>query len=210
MPKLVWYRSLYWRIALGFVALVATLLAAQGTVFLWLTGRMSEFLPGRSPQEYSQTIAMDVTNTLLDKPDIDLDEYLNGRYTGTYRSFVVVTRDNRTIVSRRIPPPPMMAQAANGRLYRELSAASANGSVPPTREPAPAGAGSPNQPPNSGSSAGGPPNGQPPPGGFQNREGDGRPRGGRGGGSDGWSGRGYGRGRGPGGPGGGPGQLVFA
>ena len=49
MPELVWYRSLYWRIALGFVALLATLLAAQGTAFLWLTGRAAEFLPGRSP-----------------------------------------------------------------------------------------------------------------------------------------------------------------
>ena len=37
--RLVWYRSLYWRIALGFVALLATLLAVQGTVFLWMTGR---------------------------------------------------------------------------------------------------------------------------------------------------------------------------
>src|SRR5262245_39087249 len=97
MPKLVWYRSLYWRIALGFVVLVATLLAAQGTAFLWLTGRMSEFLPGRSPQEYSQTIASDIANKLSEEPGVDLDVYLNSRYTGTYRSFVVVTRDARTV-----------------------------------------------------------------------------------------------------------------
>ena len=130
MPKLVWYRSLYWRIALGFVVLVATLLAAQGTVFLWLTGRMSEFLPGRSPQEYSQTIATDVSNKLGDDPGLDLDAYLNSRYTGTYRSFVVVTLDNRTIVSSRIPPPRNAEMEAYRRLYSEIRS-STPGAGPP-------------------------------------------------------------------------------
>ncbi|HEX5069397.1 MAG TPA: HAMP domain-containing sensor histidine kinase [Vicinamibacterales bacterium] len=116
MPELVWYRSLYWRIALGFVALLAALLAAQGTAFLWLTGRMSEILPGRSPAEYSQLIATDLVATLSEKPDAELDDYLNEKYTGTYRPFVVVTRDNRTVVSRRIQPPPMLVRAAYGRL----------------------------------------------------------------------------------------------
>ena len=230
MPRLVWYRSLYWRIALGFVVLLATLLAAQGTVFLWLTGRMSEFLPGRSPQEYSQTIATDISNTLAEKPDIDLDEYLNSRYTGTYRSFVVVTRDARTIVSSRIPPPRMMTQAARERMYGEFRAGSsgaagggagtagtgagtaagtgANAAAAPPREPPPSTGGAAN-----GGVASG---GASPQGGNWDRNGDGRPRSGRGG--DGWSGRGYGggRGRGPGGGGpggggsGGPGPLVFA
>jgi signal transduction histidine kinase len=137
MPRLVWYRSLYWRIALGFVALVATLLAAQGTVFLWLTGRMSEFLPGRSPQEYSQTIATDVSATLQEKPDVDLDDYLNSHYTGTYRAFVVVTRD-RSVVSRRIPPPPMTTQAAYRRLYGGEFASNPAGERPATAAPTPA------------------------------------------------------------------------
>ena len=74
MPETVWYRSLYWRIALGFVALLATLLAVQGLVFLWLTGRTAEFLPGRSPVELAQAIARDAANALTERPDIDLDE----------------------------------------------------------------------------------------------------------------------------------------
>ena len=198
MPKLVWYRSLYWRIALGFVVLVAALLAAQGTVFLWLTGQMSEFLPGRSPQEYSTTIATDISNTLAEKPDIDLDVYLNGKYTGTYRAFVVVTRDYREISSSRIQPPRGATQAARQRLFGEFrSSGAAVGPPPPPREPPPTGA-TP--------SVGNP---QAQPGASGNRDADGRPRpGGRGG--DGWGGRG-GRGRGGGGPGGpgGP-QLAFS
>ena len=53
MPEIAWYRSLYWRIALGFVALLAALLAVQGVVFLRITGRAAELLPGRTPGEYA-------------------------------------------------------------------------------------------------------------------------------------------------------------
>jgi len=203
VPEVVWYRSLYWRIALGFVALLATLLAVQGTAFLWLTGRMSEFLPGRSPAEYSQTIAADLSNAIEGKADLDLDAYLNERYRGTYRAFVVVTRDNRTAVSSRIAPPPQLVRAAFGRLNSDL-----NGGGPPAAGANGAGA--------SGIGAGAPGTG------FD-RGPDGRGRGGGGGGpdrpGDGRGGRGdrFGRGRGGGGPGGpgGPGGqqgggFVFA
>jgi signal transduction histidine kinase len=191
VPEVVWYRSLYWRIALGFVALLATLLAVQGTAFLWLTGRMSEFLPGRSPVEYSQRIAADLSTALGDKADLDLDAYLNDRYPGTYRAFVVVTRDNRTVVSSRIAPPPQLVRAAFGRLNFEV-----NGGGPP---------------PNGANGAGASGNGAGAPNSGFDRGPDGRGRGGAGGGpdrpGDGRGGRGdrgdrFGRGRGGGGPGG--------
>ena len=35
--KPVWYRSLYWRVGLGFVAFLALLLVAQALLFVWLT-----------------------------------------------------------------------------------------------------------------------------------------------------------------------------
>jgi len=143
MPKLVWYRSLYWRIALGFVVLVATLLAAQGTAFLWLTGRMSEFLPGRSPQEYSQTIATDLSNKLGEDPGLDIDAYLNSRYTGTYRSFVVVTRDMREASSSRILPPRGAANEAFRRMIADFRSSTPGvggpgGGATPTPSPTPA------------------------------------------------------------------------
>ena len=121
MPEVVWYRSLYWRIALGFVALLATLLATQGTVFLWLTGRAAEILPGRrSPVEYAQTMAADLAVGLADKPDLDIDAYLNERYQTTYRPFVAATRDGRVVTSRRIRPPMELSRATLGRLMGEF------------------------------------------------------------------------------------------
>ena len=120
MPEIAWYRSLYWRIALGFVALLPALLAVQGVVFLWITGRAAELLPGRTPGEYAQTIAGDLATVLRDQPGTDLDEYLNSRYQTTYRPFVVVTRERRIVNSRRIEPPPELARAAGGRLAAEI------------------------------------------------------------------------------------------
>jgi len=119
MPETVWYKSLYWRIALGFVALLATLLALEGLVFLWLTGRTAEFLPGRSPVELAQAIARDAANALTERPDIDLDEHLNERFTSSYRSYAVAIADGRTVVSRSVPPPPNALRAAFGRLIAQ-------------------------------------------------------------------------------------------
>ena len=127
MPEIAWYRSLYWRIALGFVALLATLLAVQGVVFLWITGRASELLPGRSPAEYAQTIADDLVVVLRDQPMIDLDSYLNAKYTTKYRPFVVVTRDGRRVTSRAVMPPPDLERGAMGRLTGDMGPRSGRG-----------------------------------------------------------------------------------
>src|ERR1044071_5118828 len=108
MPELVWYRSLYWRIALGFVALLATLLVVQGVVFLWMTGRMTDLIPNRSPVQFAAALAIDVASTLTEHPDTDLDQYVNGKNSWSSRGFVVVLVDGRTILSKRVAPPPML------------------------------------------------------------------------------------------------------
>jgi len=116
MGELTWYRSLYWRIGLGFVALLATLLAVQGVLFLWLTGRASELLAGRSPAEYANTIASDVGVAMSENATLDIDVYLNGRYQTSYRPFVVVMRDGRLISSRIVQPPGDLSRQAMSRL----------------------------------------------------------------------------------------------
>ncbi len=116
MPDPVWYRSLYWRIALGFVALLAALLAAQGLVFLWLTGRVAAAWPGRSATELATAIAADVARELTARPGTDLDVYVNTRYEGTFRSFAVVMATGRVAYSRRVLPPPSIGVASRARL----------------------------------------------------------------------------------------------
>ena len=183
MPPIVWYRSLYWRIAIGFVALLATLLAVQGVVFLWITGRASDLLPGRSPAEYAQTIADDLSGVLRDQPATDLDTYLNSRYVTKYRPFVVVTRDGRVVNSRAVIPPFDLSRSASGRLFGDSGG-------PPRFPPARSGGGGANSNPDSVGPTPRPDNGRGPD--------RGRDAFGRGGG------RGGGRGRGGGPP------AVFA
>jgi signal transduction histidine kinase len=117
MPDPVWYRSLYWRIAFGFVALLSTLLVVQGLVFLWMTGRMTELFPSRSPAQIAAAIAADVGATLEEQPDIDINAYVQDRHSSSYRGFVVVLADGRTVISQRVPPPPQLLRTARGRLF---------------------------------------------------------------------------------------------
>jgi signal transduction histidine kinase len=117
MADPVWYRSLYWRIALGFVALLATLLVVQGLIFLWISGRMDDLFPNRSPARFAGALAIDAATTIAAQPGADLDAHLNARHSGASRGFAVVLSDGRAIVSRRVPPPPMLARIARSRLF---------------------------------------------------------------------------------------------
>jgi signal transduction histidine kinase len=116
MSETVWFRSLYWRIAFAFVALVAALLVTQALVLLWLTGRAAELWPGRSPAEFAQAIAADAADALAAEPGVDLDAYLNERHASRYRAFAVALADGRVILSRRVTPPATIGRAAMTRL----------------------------------------------------------------------------------------------
>lgn len=76
MAERIWYRSLYWRIALGFVALLATLLTVQVFVTLWMAGRVAALLPGRSPAQFADVLALDVGSALEIDPALDLDAWI--------------------------------------------------------------------------------------------------------------------------------------
>jgi hypothetical protein len=119
MPEVLWYRSLYWRIAFGFVAVVATLLAVQGFVFLWMTGQMTDIFPTRSPAQFASAVASDVGAVLAEQPDVDLRAHVLNTYSSPYRSYVVALADGRTVVSERVPPPAVLIRSARTRLLIE-------------------------------------------------------------------------------------------
>lgn len=100
MSPRVWYRSLYWRIAVGFVALLATLLLVQALLFLWLTGRFVTSPSSRTPQELADQIARDLSDALADDPAIDLDAHVRDRFDDVPQPFVVVMRDGRRVSNR--------------------------------------------------------------------------------------------------------------
>ena len=106
MPKPGWFRSLYWRIAIGFFAMLALVLLLQGALFLWLTGRFTVSPSSRTPQELADQVARDVSDALADHPDLNLDAYVKERFGDVRQPFAVVMRDGRRASNRPGSLPP--------------------------------------------------------------------------------------------------------
>ena len=119
MPELVWYRSLYWRIGLGFIACVAGLLVAQAVLFIWLTAP-GQGTPNGSPQRLAAIVANDISNALDGDPSLDIAKYAHDNYDQAARPIAIFLRDGRMISTRRYDPPPQIVRAARIRLERGI------------------------------------------------------------------------------------------
>jgi two-component system sensor histidine kinase BaeS len=106
--KPLWYRSLYWRIALGLFAFLALMLTAQGALFLWMTDRIAGSMPARSPRRLAALVASDVSAAITANPGLDLRTYLPEQYGETLQTFVVVMRDGRTFSNHDDVPEALL------------------------------------------------------------------------------------------------------
>ena len=102
--KPVWYRSLYWRVGLGFVAFLGVLLVAQALLFVWLASLTAGAFPAASGGRLAELIASDIQNRLASDPAVDLGAYIASEYGRVVQPFVVVMKDGRTISNRQIAP----------------------------------------------------------------------------------------------------------
>jgi signal transduction histidine kinase len=114
----MWYRSLYWRIGFGFIALLAILLLVQAALFLWLTGRTDGWLSMRSPARLASLVASDLSVELTKNRDLALDRYVREQFGRVYQPFFVVMNDGRIVRHSDAPLPPGLMRAARGRLLR--------------------------------------------------------------------------------------------
>ena len=119
MGELVWYKSLYWRIAFGFVATLATLLLAQGGVLLWLTDRIVGS-SWRTPEQLVAAVATDLSSAITADRSLDLDAYARDHFRHIYRPFLIVMRDGRVASNRMNGLPPGYIRAAQLRVRRGL------------------------------------------------------------------------------------------
>jgi signal transduction histidine kinase len=113
-PVRVWYKSLYWRIAVGFVALLAALLVAQAMIFLWLTDRFVASPSSRTPQQLADAVARELSGALTDDASLELEAYVRERFGDLRQPFVVMMRDGRR-ASNRPGVLPRGFPAASGR-----------------------------------------------------------------------------------------------
>ena len=108
MSDRIWYRSLYWRVALGLLALLVATLAAQAVVFLWLAARQAERMPGAELAETAEAVAAALGERLDAEPSLDVDAWLREIY-GANRARIFVRLRGRAPVANQPgerPPPP--------------------------------------------------------------------------------------------------------
>src|SRR5262245_25933660 len=103
-----WYRSLYWRIALGLVAFLALMLAAEAGLFLWLTDKIAGSFPARSPRRLAVLVASDVGAALAANRNLDLEPYLHEQYGDALQTFVIIMDDGRTLSNHDDVPSPLV------------------------------------------------------------------------------------------------------
>ena len=110
--RVVWYRSFYWRIAIGFVATVAVVLALQAALFLWLASTNDTI--GMRPARVATVAAAELSSALEADAGLDVDAWLAREFGRGPHVFVV--RPDRIHRSAAFDVPPFLARMARNRL----------------------------------------------------------------------------------------------
>jgi signal transduction histidine kinase len=116
-PGTVWYRSLYWRVAVGLVAFLALMLVAQGTLFIYTSDRMAGSMPATSPRRLAVLVASDLSAALSTDPTLDINEYVEDQYSRVFQPFIVLMRDGREVSNH----PAGIPRDVRDALRREMA-----------------------------------------------------------------------------------------
>lgn len=117
MSDAAWYRSLYWRIALGIIVLLGVVLSAEAVFFVWVLSRARTAQPPAVPQYAARATALELEALLQQDPALDLDRFVRDRADALSRSLVLVWEDGRAFASGGAPPRRVV-EAALLRLRR--------------------------------------------------------------------------------------------
>ncbi len=112
----MWFRSLYWRIGLGFIALLAVLLGVQALLVVWLSGPTGGWLPVLTPARLATVVASEIAEELAKKPDLTLESFVRQRFARVYQPFLVVMEDGRMAANHAGALSPGLVRAARARL----------------------------------------------------------------------------------------------
>jgi len=113
-----WYKSLYWRIAIGLVVFLAAMLVVQAMLFTWVVAQSGRTLPGQSPDRFADTVALDLRNALEREPQLDVARYIRDEYAEHTHPFFVMLADGRVVTSGSRSFPEPLIRLARLRLQR--------------------------------------------------------------------------------------------
>ena len=110
-----WFRSLYWRIAVGFIAVLALMLAVQGGLLLWLSSSRDEALPPRLLGDLATLVADELAAEIDRAPNADPATLAEARFRDLGRPAALVLSDGR-VVAGDVPPPEPLVRFVTDRL----------------------------------------------------------------------------------------------
>ena len=113
-------RSLYGRIVIGFVAVLAVLLAVQGGLLLWLLTRPAEPFAD-SPASFAAFVAIELSATLEQNPDASIENLLASDTRFRAQPFFVVLPDGSYRTPGNLTPPEGLLRNARIRLQRRIA-----------------------------------------------------------------------------------------
>src|SRR5258706_6418965 len=96
-----WYKSLYWRIAIGFVLGLAAMLVVQAMLFVWIVPVSGPTVPAR-PERFAQTVATDVAEALDHEQDLDVVQFVRSQFERNALPFLVLMNDGRVANNARV------------------------------------------------------------------------------------------------------------
>lgn len=111
-----WYRSLYWRIGLGFVFGLAAMLVAQGVLLVWIFPRFGPTVPAQ-PDRFARTMALELTEALEREPGLDVPDFVDTQFKNNALPFLVLMADGREAKNGG-PFSEELRPAAQARLRR--------------------------------------------------------------------------------------------
>src|SRR6185503_17351172 len=91
-----WYKSLYWRIAIGFVLGLAAMLVVQAMIVVWILPVSGPTVPAR-PDRFAQTVASDIAEALDQNAALDVDQFVRSQFGRTALPFLVLMNDGRVV-----------------------------------------------------------------------------------------------------------------
>jgi signal transduction histidine kinase len=118
MSERAWYRSIYWRIAIGFILFLAVMLVLQGGLFLWIVARADGALPSHALIDFASVIASDIGNEIEQDPKVDIGRYVGDHYGLMSRHVFVVMADGRFFATHPVPHSAAIVSRAKEWLAR--------------------------------------------------------------------------------------------
>jgi signal transduction histidine kinase len=106
-----WYRSLFWRTAIGFVLCLAVMLVVQALLFLWVASRTGPTAPGQPPERFAETVAAEISAALEREPSLDLARLVRDEFGRDAHPVVVMMTDGRIAGNGGSPPDELVQQA---------------------------------------------------------------------------------------------------